>query len=129
MSHPRLLGIVDAAALVLFVAVGLFQHDEGAVTTLFLRNVVPLLGAWFVVARAVGTYARPGIRTLLITWAIAVPLGLLLRTVWVGSPHGSEIAVFLGAGLAFTLLFLSIGRGLVRALGHRGAPTTSRVVR
>jgi hypothetical protein len=129
MSRNPLLPIVDAAALIAFVAVGLSQHGEGAVATLFLRNVVPLLGAWFLVARAVGTYPRPGVRTLLITWVIAVPTGLLLRTVWVGSPHGSQIAVFLGVGLAFTLLFLSIGRGLARALGHRRAPTTSRMVR
>jgi hypothetical protein len=128
MSRRFLLPIVDAAALILFVAVGLSQHEEGAVATLFLRNVVPLLGAWFVAARVVGTYARPGIRTILVTWVIAVPIGLLLRTAWVGSPHGTEIAVFLGVGLAFTLLFLLIGRALARALGYRHAPTASRVV-
>jgi hypothetical protein len=128
MSRRRLLPILDATALLLFVAIGLAQHDEGAAATLLLRNVVPLFAAWFLVARVAGTYSRPGIRTLLTTWAIAIPVGLLLRTAWVGSPHGLEILVFLGVGLAFTLLFLLIGRALARAFGERGAPTTPGVV-
>jgi hypothetical protein len=47
---------------------------------------------------------------------MAVPAALLVRTWWVGSPQGGRIAVFLGVGMAFTLLFLLIGRGLVAAL-------------
>lgn len=131
MSSRRLLPILDAAALLLFVGIGLAHHDEGAMATLFLRNVVPLLVMWFLVARVVGTYTRPGIRTLLSTWAIAVPVGLLLRTAWVGGwvgLEGSQILVFLGVGLAFTLLFLLIGRALARAFGERRAPTTSGMV-
>jgi len=77
----------------------------------------------------VGTYRRPGLRSMVATWAIAVPSGLLLRTVWVGSPHGVEILVFLGIGMAFTLLFLLVGRGAARALAGRGAPTTPGMVR
>lgn len=137
MSRRVLLPILDGAALLLFVVIGLAQHDEGASAGLFLRNAIPLIGAWFAVAVPLGTYRlpgrlpgrRPGVRTLLSTWAIAVPAGLLLRTAWVGSPHGSEILVFLGVGLAFTLLFLTIGRAGARFVGDRGAPTTSGVVR
>ena len=127
--RAALLPILDGAALLLFVVIGLAQHEGGAAAPLLLRNAVPLLGAWFVVSLAVGTYRRPGMRTLALTWAVAVPAGLLLRTAWVGSPHGSEILVFLGIGLAFTLLFLTIGRGGARIVGDRRAPTTSGVVR
>jgi hypothetical protein len=133
MSRRVLLPILDGAALLLFVVIGLAQHDEGASAGLFLRNAIPLIGAWFAVAVPLGTYRipgrRPGLRTLLPTWAVAVPAGLLLRTAWVGSPHGSEILVFLGIGLAFTLLFLTIGRAVARFVSDRGAPTTSGVVR
>ena len=47
--------------------------------------------------------------------AIAVPVALVVRTWWVGSPQGWRIVVFLAVGLAFTLLFLSLGRALVAA--------------
>lgn len=124
------LPVVDTLALTLFVVVGIAEHDgQMPVTTLFFRNAVPLLASWFLVAHLTGAYRRPGLATLLATWAIAVPCGLLLRTAWVGSPRGGEIAVFLGIGMAFTLLFLLVGRGAVRGLARRDAPDAPGVVR
>jgi hypothetical protein len=52
-------------------------------------------------------------------WIVAVPIGLVLRTVLVGSPRGARILVFVGIGLAFTLLFLVLGRLLVRLVSRR----------
>ena len=78
-------------------------------------NAVPLLGIWVIVAVALGTYRRPGVSTLLRTWIVAVPIALVVRSLWVGSP--SEITpflTFLAVGLSFTLLFLAIGRVLAR---------------
>jgi hypothetical protein len=124
------LPIVDALALMLFVVAGIAGHDETSnVLNLFLRNAVPLLASWFVVARFTGAYRRPGIRSMLAIWAIAVPAGLLLRTAWVGSPAGGALLVFLVIGLVFTLLFLLVGRGAERVLDRRGAPDTPGVVR
>ena len=68
------------------------------------------------------TYRRPGIRTLLWTWIVAVPVGLIVRTIWVGSPSGLRLLAFLGIGLAFTLLFLLVGR----AVGRRRRPPDAR---
>jgi hypothetical protein len=124
------LPIVDALALMLFVVAGVAEHDERSnLVTLFLRNAVPLLASWFVVARFSGAYRHPGMRTLLVTWAVAVPSGLLLRTAWVGSPSGGELAVFLGIGLGFTLVFLLACRLAARSLTGRGARTAPDVVR
>ena len=112
----RMLAIADAVALASFVAVGLRSHRLGAIAEIAARNAVPLAVAWVAVALAVGTYRRRDLASLVLTWALAVPTALLVRTWWVGSPQGSRIAVFLGVGLAFTLLFLLIGRGIVAAL-------------
>jgi Protein of unknown function (DUF3054) len=128
MTRRGVLPTIDAVALLVFVVVGLLQHEEGADPGLFVRNAVPLLAAWFVAARVVGTYRRPAAGVLLLTWALAVPVGLLVRTAWVGSPHGTQILVFLGVGLAFTLAFLVAGRALVRMLDRRGAPGTPDVL-
>jgi Protein of unknown function (DUF3054) len=109
--------LADAAALAVFVLVGISGHRASTVEG-FLRNAVPLLGVWFLVARLAHTYRRPGWRSLLRTWIVAVPIGLLLRTLIVGSPNGARILVFIAVGLAFTLVFLVLGRLLTRLLSR-----------
>jgi DUF3054 family protein len=109
--------LADAAALIVFVLIGIRGHRAGTVEG-FIRNAVPLLGAWFLVAWLAHTYRRPGSRSLLRNWIVAVPVGLLVRTMIVGSPKGGKILVFIGVGLAFTLLFLVLGRLLARLLSR-----------
>jgi hypothetical protein len=123
----RLTVAVDLLALVLFVVTGMRSHHEGTYASIFLRNVIPLVGSWSIAAAALGTYRRGGLGMLLRTWIVAVPIALVVRSVWVGSP--SEIGpflTFLAVGLAFTLLFLLIGRGLVALATGRGYPQRRR---
>jgi hypothetical protein len=108
-----LFAAADLTALVVFVLLGLRGHRVATMDG-FVRNAVPLLSAWLLVAWLLRTYRRPGWRTLLKTWIVAVPIGLLTRTVIVGSPRGARILVFVGVGLAFTLIALVLGRLLVR---------------
>jgi hypothetical protein len=114
--------VADAAALMVFVLVGIRSHHEVGALDLFLRNAVPLEAAWFVVSVVAATYRRPGIRTLLWTWVVAVPAGLVVRSIWVGSPSGSRLLVFVGIGMGFTLVFLLAGRGVVELIGRRRRP-------
>ena len=109
--------LADAAALIVFVLLGLRGHHASTVEG-FLRNAVPLLGVWFLVAWLAHTYRRPGWRSLLRNWIVAVPIGLLVRTLIVGSPRGGKILVFIAVGLAFTALFLVLGRLLARILSR-----------
>jgi Protein of unknown function (DUF3054) len=109
--------LADAAALIVFVLIGIRGHRAGTVEG-FLRNAVPLLGVWFLIAWLRHTYRRPGWRSLLRNWIVAVPVGLLVRTLIVGSPRGGRILVFIAVGLAFTLLFLVLGRLLARLLSR-----------
>lgn len=114
--------IADAVALMVFVLAGIRSHHEVGAIDLFLRNAVPLEVAWFAVSAVAATYRRPGLRTLLWTWIVAVPAGLVVRSIWVGSPSGTRLLSFVGIGLLFTLLFLLAGRGIV-ALMDRRRPT------
>ena len=109
--------LADVAALVVFVLVGISGHRASTLEG-FLRNAVPLLGVWFLVAWIAHTYRRPGWRSLLRNWIVAVPVGLLVRTLIVGSPSGGRLLVFLAVGLAFTLVLLVLGRLLAR-MGSR----------
>jgi Protein of unknown function (DUF3054) len=110
----------DALALIAFVVVGLRSHHEGGAAGVFLRNAVPLLICWFAAAIVLHTYRTPRkarFRGLLVNWAIAVPVALLIRTWIVGSPtRPAGVALFLAVGMAFTLLFLIVARATVRLL-------------
>ena len=109
--------LADAAALIVFVLAGISGHRAGTMEG-FLRNAAPLLAAWFLVAWLAHTYRRPGWRSLVKNWIVAVPVGLLVRTLIVGSPKGVEVLVFFAVGLAVTLAFLVLGRVLARLLSR-----------
>lgn len=119
------LAVADGLALFAFVAVGLRSHHIGAIAGIVGRNALPLAVAWIVMALIIGTYRRRDLSSLVLTWAIAVPVALLVRTWWVGSPRGDRVVVFLIVGLAFTGLFLAIGRCAVWAV-TRSRPTWRR---
>jgi Protein of unknown function (DUF3054) len=114
---------VDVVALVTFVVAGLNAHNEGNVPQYFLRNAVPLVVSWLGFAVLLKTYVRPGFATLWRTWLVSVPLALVVRSLWVGSPSGLRFLTFLAVGLAFTALFLLIGRGLSALITGRGYPS------
>jgi hypothetical protein len=115
-TRGRVLPALDALALGAFTVVGVANHDGGLPAGALARVGLPLLAAWFVAAWAFGTYRVPGVRTLLLAWASAVPVAVLVRTIIAGGPWDADLAVFLGVALAFSLLFLVAARGLARAL-------------
>ena len=118
--------LVDASALLTFVAVGLRSHRIGAVAEVAARNAIPLAAMWTVTSMVVGTYRRRDLASLAVTWVVAVPVALLARTWWVGSPSGDRIVVFVAVGLAFTALFLLIGRGLLGVAVRRAVSSGRR---
>jgi len=108
--RARLTLVVDLVALASFVAIGMRSHTEGAKAAIFLRNAVPVTVAWLICAAAFRTYRGPSLRSVVKTWLVAVPVGLAVRTVWVGSPTGSRIVLFFAVAMSFTALFLLGGR-------------------
>jgi hypothetical protein len=117
---------IDVLALLTFVVAGMGSHNEGTVPAYFLRNAVPLVVSWLAFAALLGTYRRVGFKTLWRTWLVAVPVALVVRSVWVGSPTGWRFLTFLLIGLAFTALFLVVGRGLTALITGRGYPSRRR---
>lgn len=101
--------VIDVLMLPLFVMAGLRSHDE-AQLEVFLRNAVPLEAAWLVTAWLVGTYRPPSFGRLAVTWAVAVPVGLVVRTLVADRWGDPGMWVFFGVALAFTALFLAVGR-------------------
>jgi Ca2+/Na+ antiporter len=121
------LAVADGLALLVFVAAGLRSHDIGAVGEIAARNAIPLALAWVVTALVVGVYRRRDLSSLVLTWAVAVPSALLVRTWWVGSPRADRVVVFLVVGVVFTAMFLAVGRCVVWA-ATRSRPVWRRPV-
>jgi hypothetical protein len=116
-ASARAAAAVDVVALVAFVLVGAAEHGEGLALRALARTGLPLLGAWILVASALGTYRRLGWGSLVLTWLVAVPLGLVMRSAVLGGPWGRGLLVFGGVAMAFTLLFLLAGRAALLAVG------------
>ena len=109
---PWILPTGDIAAFVLFAVLGLINHDEGITLAGLARNVLPIVGVWFVIAPFVGTYARPGFRTMLVTGAIAVPCGVAIRAIWLHHSASSKQIAFGIVAMIMTLVILSAWRGI-----------------
>ena len=103
---PGVLALSDAAALLLFAVVGLLSHEGGLSAAGLARDALPLLAGWFAAALLLRTYRRRSLRTLVLAWAVGVPVGVGLRALVLGRAPDGRQAAFLGVALAFTLLFV-----------------------
>lgn len=112
------LAVGDSVAIISFAVIGLANHEEGITLAGIVRNALPILGAWIVASVVIGTYTAPGVRSLLLTWAIAVPLGVAIRAIALHrAADGSQFTFGIVAMIA-TLVLLLAWRGLA-AVGSR----------
>jgi hypothetical protein len=124
-AAARLTLAVDLLALGLFVVAGMRSHRTASQVEIFARNAVPIGAAWLLASALVGTYRPPSLMRFLGTWAVAVPVGVLLRSWWTGSPDGDGLLVFGAVALVFTLAFLAGGRLVTNVLASRLRPEAS----
>ena len=118
-AAPGLPALIDAAAILLFVSIGLVSHHRGLAPAGYARDALPLLAGWFGAALLFRTYPDGRFRRLLATWAVGVPAGVLLRALALGRALNGKEAAFLGVALATIMVFVLALRGAVRLL--RGA--------
>jgi hypothetical protein len=116
---PRYLLIGDAIAIAMFAVIGLASHEEGITAGGVARNALPILAAWFVVAAFVGTYSRPGLRTMFITWAIAVPAGVAIRAIVLSRPADGSQVVFGIVTMTVTVVLLLGWRAIAAMVSSR----------
>ena len=118
-SNARLTLAVDVLGIAAFVLIGMRSHSDAAAVSIFLRNFVPFTGAWLVVAWLVGTYRPPTPIGLIATLLIAIPIGVLLRAVWVRSWSAGEVLTFALVALVFATMLIGLGRAISAVLGAR----------
>ena len=110
--------LMDALAIVVFVSIGIATHDAGFTLHEISTTAIPFLGAWFALAWALRLYRRPRWSALVVTWLLAIPAGAVLRSALRGGPWDDRLLVFAMVALAFSGLFVVVGR-LVLALLER----------
>ena len=118
-SNARLTFAVDVLGIAAFVLIGMRSHSDAAAVSIFLRNFVPFTGSWVVVAWLVGTYRPPTPIGLIATLLIAIPIGVLLRAVWVRSWSAGEVLTFALVALVFATMLIGLGRAISAVLGAR----------
>ena len=113
----RLFIATDAIALVLFAVIGLASHDKGLGLHGLVRDAVPVLVGWFVVAAIVGTYRRPSWPAFVLTWIVGVSAGVVARGLVVHRDVvGGRYLTFLAVTLSVTFVLLVALRGAVTVL-------------
>ena len=91
--------IADAVAILVFVTIGLLSHHGDLTLRGYARDALPFLGCWFTAALMFRLYSRPGWWRLAATWAVGVPVAVLVRALVLGRHLGSKEAAFLVVSL------------------------------
>lgn len=115
----RLLAWGDAVCIVLFAIIGLQSHGEPVSLSGIVRNALPILLVWWLIAPFLRTYTRPTWHNLLYTWAIAVSTGVWLRFMVLQKSFDTGYLVFWTVALGATLVLLLAWRGLAISLLRR----------
>ena len=87
--------IADAVAILVFVTIGLLSHHGDVTLRGYARDALPFLGCWFASALLFRLYSRPGWWRLLATWAVGIPVAVLVRALVLGRHLGGNEAAFL----------------------------------
>ncbi len=121
-----LLAAGDLACFLLFAAAGRASHDESVMGSFLLgplQTAAPFLVTWVITAPLVGAYdarhterPRGAVLRALLAWAVADPLGVLLRSLILQRPVQLSFIVvaFISNSLILSLWRLVYARFLVR---------------
>ena len=88
----RRLVVAGAFAIVVFATIGQLSHDHHVSLGGYAADVLPLLGAWIVLARVTGRFVP--------TWLGGVTIGVVIRMIVLGHYRWNELA-FLAVALVF----------------------------
>jgi len=121
----RRLAAADAAAILVFVTIGLLSHHGGVSLRGYARDALPFLGCWFLAAWAFGLYTRGGVARLAATWVVGVTAAVLVRALVLGRSLNGKEAAFLVVSLVTIGVLVAafrVGLRLLSSRARRGSP-------
>ena len=118
--RPWVTAVTDGAAILAFTIAGVVSHRGALPASALAEDALPLLGGWFAASVVFRLYRRRTWRALLLTWAVGIPVGVLVRAAALGRLDEPMQLAFLLTTLILSLVFVLGARALV-ALTRRGA--------
>jgi hypothetical protein len=119
--RTRFVIVADGLAVLAFSIAGIVSHRSSLPASALAEDALPLLAGWFAAATVFGLYVRCTRRSLLLTWAIGIPLGVLLRAVILGRLDEPRQLAFLATTLILSIVFVLAARALTAlAVGYAG---------
>jgi len=117
---PWIVAVADGMAILAFTIIGVVSHRGALPPSALAEDALPLLGGWFAAALAFHLYGRPTRRALLLTWAVGIPVGVLVRAAVLGRLDEPRQLAFLATTLVLSLVFVLAARTLVTVATRRG---------
>jgi hypothetical protein len=114
------MAVIDGAAICTFTIIGIVSHRATLPPSALAEDALPLLGGWFAASIVFRLYGRCTWKALLLTWAVGIPLGVLVRAAVLGRLDEPRQLAFLLTTLVLSLVFVLGARAIV-ALTRRGA--------
>jgi len=125
---PWIVAAADALAILGFTIAGVVSHRGALPPSALAEDALPLLAGWFAAAAGFHLYGRSTPRALLLTWAVGIPAGVLVRAAALGRLDEPRQLAFLLTTLALSLVFVLAARALVSvAVPRKGDGTGSGV--
>lgn len=116
----RIVVTADGLAIVAFTIAGILSHRGSLPLSALAEDTLPLLAGWFAAAAVFHLYARRTRRALLLTWAVGIPLGVLVRAAALGRLDEPRQLAFLVTTLILSIVFVVAARALVALAARYG---------
>jgi uncharacterized membrane protein HdeD (DUF308 family) len=113
------LALADTVAIVAFTIVGILSHRGSLPLSAVAEDTLPLLAGWFAAAAAFQPYARRTRRSLLLTWIVGIPLGVLVRAAVLGRLDEPRQLAFLATTLILSIVFVTAARAVTGIVASR----------
>ena len=101
----------------------MLSHDGDVSLAGLAQDALPLLAGWFAAAAVFRLYTRMTRRALLLTWAVGIPVGVLVRAAALGRLDEPRQFAFLATTLVLTLAFVAVLRAALSALSALSRPS------
>jgi len=117
---PWIVAAADGLAILGFTLAGIVSHRGAIPPSAVAEDALPLLGGWFAAAAVFRLYGHATWRAFLLTWAVGIPVGVLVRAAALGRLDEPRQLAFLVTTLVLSLVFVLAARALVTAATRGG---------
>ena len=117
--RPLIVAAIDGVAIFAFTVAGVVSHRGALPPSALAEDALPLLAGWYAASLLFRLYSRNTAQALILTWAVGIPLGVLVRAAMLGRLDEPRQLAFLLTTLILSLVFVLGARAIVALTGRR----------